>query len=158
GVAFGHPMMPEGGTETLILTITNLGPSAPTRLLAAVSLPTGLKFGAADQGSNCTASGQIVSCSVPGLAEGASVTPRFTVIDSAAGLFTVTATVSSELTDPAPANNKATTSISTFKGGGGGGCSFRPNSPFDPTLPGVLFAGLLGLLVRSRMRRNAARI
>ena len=153
GIRFGHTMMPEGGTEAVTLTITNLGPSAPTRVLAAVILPTGLKFGLANNGTDCTASGQTVTCSLPGLAVGASETPGFTVTDSAAGLFTVTATVSSELNDPVPDNNKASAGIGTFSGGGGGGgCSYHPGSPFDPTLPAIVILGILGLATRRRLR------
>ena len=152
-VSFGQPLIREGSLGAVVVTVTNLGPGTPTRIIAAVVLPTGLSFESPDIGSDCSASGQIVTCSMPSLAVGASRRETFEVLDEATGLHTITAAVASELNDPVPANDTSSATIATSTGGGG--CAFRPNSPFDPTLPAIVFLGILGLIVRSRRQFKA---
>ncbi|HSN17752.1 MAG TPA: choice-of-anchor Q domain-containing protein [Gammaproteobacteria bacterium] len=150
----------EHSTELITVTVTNLGPSTPTRVLADVLVPEALMWESASPGSNCAPSGLlrsphgtlvVVSCTWSGLTVGESKTAQFSLTDSSIGTFPITAVVTSELSDPATQNNKATDTIVTYKNSGGG-CAFRPNSPFDPTLPALFVASMLGLAIRNRTR------
>ncbi|MFD9881060.1 isopeptide-forming domain-containing fimbrial protein [Streptomyces alboflavus] len=102
------PIAP-GETFEYAVTVTNDGPSRALNAKATDTLPARLAFvGSAD---GCTASGQDVTCGPQAVLEpGASKTWKFTVrLDSEyTGDGTDirnTATVSSDTTDPVPANN-----------------------------------------------------
>jgi len=55
---------------------------------------------------------------------------------------------------PAPTAPSSETPSTSPLGAGGGGCSMRPDGDFDPTLPGLLLAGLASVFWR---RRKSAR-
>lgn len=111
-----------------------------------------------------------MECAIGSLATGATVTGSVTVTFTSAtgGSGTTLFGVDADERD-ANAVNDAVSVPLTFSAvtpppptpnagsnGGGGGCSYRPGSPFDPTLPAILVSGLLGLLVRRAWRRKQA--
>jgi hypothetical protein len=99
-----------GGLAAFTFQLTNSGVSTGTASFAD-SIPNGLSIVSAAAGSGtCTTLSQLVSCSSV-LAPGASVPISIVVSTSTAGTFTNTGTVTTSLSDPNPANNAATASL-----------------------------------------------
>jgi hypothetical protein len=99
-----------GGLAAFTFTLSNTGVSTGTANFSD-NIPNGLSIAAAAAGSGtCSTISQLVSCSVT-LAPGASAPVSIVVSTSTAGTFTNTGTVTTSLTDPNPANNAATASL-----------------------------------------------
>ena len=101
-----------GGAVTYTVTMTNNGPAAATNAVLADTLPDGLTFvsSAPPAGTSCAAAGQVVTCSTPSLANGATVrVPIVATISpaAAAGSVTNTVVVSSDSADDVAINNTA---------------------------------------------------
>ena len=98
---------PQVGTLLYYLTVTNNGPDAATAVTLVDNLPAGTVFQTAipSQGS-CTGTGP-VTCDLGGIANGGSATVEIGVVTPAAGPLTNTAVVSSNESDPVPADNTA---------------------------------------------------
>jgi len=97
-----------GQQLTYAVTIDNAGLSPATDVSVSDTLPAGVTFDSAtpSQGSCSEASGT-VTCSLGTVANGAGASVSITVTPQAAGSITNTATVSSAVTDPSPADNSA---------------------------------------------------
>ncbi|HNB50680.1 MAG TPA: PKD domain-containing protein, partial [Anaerolineales bacterium] len=95
-----------GASIFYTLTVTNLGPSDATDVVLTDPLPAGTSFAGASAG--CTETAGEVTCTLPVVENGASVTVHITVTVpvEVVGLLTNTATVSHP-TDPNLANNTA---------------------------------------------------
>ena len=110
-----------GSNVTYQLTATNNGPNAATNVVLTDTLPTGVTFSSASPpaGTTCSNSGQVVTCTSAGLANGGSiVVPITTTIaagTAAGSALTDVATVSSDTGDDVPTNNtaNATTQVTT---------------------------------------------
>src|SRR5262249_51185052 len=104
-----------GGQLTYTLTAHNEGPSPATNVVVGDPLPAGVTFVSANASQGTCDGTSTVSCSLGTLASGASATVTIVVRTPAAGTLTNTATVSSDVTDPAGTNNSATatTTVST---------------------------------------------
>jgi uncharacterized repeat protein (TIGR01451 family) len=100
------PVVP-GRAVTYRVTVRNDGPSTATNVRVVDRLPEGVSFASADAG--CTQADGTVTCTSASLAPGASQT--FTIVTRAASSLEHcplnTATVSSDVADPNPANNVA---------------------------------------------------
>ncbi len=98
---------------TLILTVTNLGPSnAPSVVLTDV-LPAGSSFvnGSASQGGGVSFAAGVVTANLGSMNVGSSATVTIQLTPTALGLAVNSATVSGALTDLVPVNNTAITAL-----------------------------------------------
>jgi len=91
-----------------IITATNNGPSAATNVVVTDVLPAGLTFVSATPSQGTCTGTTTVTCSLGGLASGASATVTLTVTSATATPASNTATVTATEVDPNPANNTAT--------------------------------------------------
>lgn len=93
---------------TVTFTVVNNGPSPATNVFFNATIPTGatLTNAVASQGG-CDGS----ACPLNTLAPGANATVTLTLNPTAAGTLTVTGSVNATETDPNPANNSATVSV-----------------------------------------------
>jgi uncharacterized repeat protein (TIGR01451 family) len=104
-VRIGEPL-------TYTLSVANDGPTPATTLTVTNTLPPGTSFvSATGTGWACGPLGQVVTCTMAslGIASSAPVISIVATAPGAAGNITNIATVSSETSDPDPANNTATT-------------------------------------------------
>src|SRR6266542_6790695 len=104
------PVSP-GDKLTYTINVVNNGPNAATNVVVTDTLPAGVTFGSSSP-SCVEAPVGTLTCSLGGLASGAnkSLTIQVTVLPSATGPLTNTATVSADQSDPNLANNSATAS------------------------------------------------
>ena len=109
-----------GGLITYTLSVTNLGPSTAAQATFTDILPSGEAFAGATipPGVNCSLTGLVVTCtSVGPLQPGDTFTGTITLQASpslvAGTALTNTASVSSQTSDPNPANNAATATVTT---------------------------------------------
>jgi uncharacterized repeat protein (TIGR01451 family)/fimbrial isopeptide formation D2 family protein len=102
------------GKATYTLLVENAGPDEAKSVVLSDPLPAGETYVSNDAG--CTVAGQVVSCALGDLANGATHTIHLTVMVGASlGEQTVTnsATVTSATDDPEPANNSSSASLQT---------------------------------------------
>lgn len=92
-----------GSNLTYTVTVANAGPSAATSVVLTDTLPAGVTFVSATM--PCTQAGGVVSCALGTINSGANVVITIVVTPTAGGMITNTASVSSAVTDPTPANN-----------------------------------------------------
>ena len=149
-----------GDQSDVTFTVTNNGPNTAYNARAAVFLPTGLRFRAVSisQGScSYSSDDSAVKCNIGTMANGASVTGSVTVKTISTDSTTALVAVDAVERDSNAANDTASVSlpVQAPRSGSGGGCSYHPGSPFDPTLPAILFMGILGLVTRGWLRRKA---
>jgi hypothetical protein len=99
-----------GGAAEYAFTVGNATLSEPITFTDTV--PAGVTILSAVAGSGtCSTAGHTVTCTIPSLASGSSAPVSIIVAAPSAGTYPDTATVSSPLTDPTPANNSATTTL-----------------------------------------------
>jgi uncharacterized repeat protein (TIGR01451 family) len=100
-----------GDTTTVSLAVTNGGPRTATNVVARDTLPAALTFVSSANG--CTAAGQVVTCPIGNLANGALGTASFVVrvAANATGTVSNTANVTSDVADPFPGNNSSTANL-----------------------------------------------
>lgn len=107
-----QPSQAAGSQITWDLAVTNNGPNAASSVVVTDTLPAGTSFvSAAPPSGTCTASGGTVTCRVPTIANGATVTiPVVATIDpgSTATSIVNQATVSAATADDVLTNNIAT--------------------------------------------------
>jgi hypothetical protein len=123
-----------GGLAQLSAAVTNHGP-ATEPIDVADTVPAGLAItSAVAGGGSCTIAGQRVTCTVTGLAVGASAAVVITVVPKAAGVYPNTVSVASPAgePDPTPADNTATATLSVSSGSGSG-----PQRCVVPSLAGT---------------------
>lgn len=94
-----------GANLTYTLSVKNNGPDAAAETTVTDVLPAGVAFVSASPSCSGTTT---VTCSLGTVASGDTATVTITVSPAAAGALSNTATVSSSITDPVPANNSAT--------------------------------------------------
>ncbi|WP_353648310.1 LPXTG cell wall anchor domain-containing protein [Nakamurella sp. A5-74] len=101
-----------GGTLVYELVATNNGPSSATGVVVTDTLPAGISY-ASSTGAACTPNGQVVTCSVGNLANGAAATIELTtrVGNNTRQAITNSATVAATTNDPTPANNTASSTV-----------------------------------------------
>ncbi len=96
-----------GHKTVLSSTVTNNGPSSMP-ITVTDGVPAGLRIDAAAAGAGtCTTSGQLVTCTITGLAQGQSVPVNIVVTPTQAKSYTNSLFVQSNVPDPVPANNSA---------------------------------------------------
>ncbi len=115
-----------GNTFQKTLTVTNNGPGDATNITVTDTLPSQLTF----VSSNCgaTAVGQVVTYTIPTLANGASNSCVLTVRIASSGTIVNTASITASTpADPTPGNNTTTAQI----GASGGGVAQTPVPALD---------------------------
>ncbi len=103
--------VPAGGNETYTLTIANAGPNDATDTVVTDTLPTNATLVSATPSQGAACSGTVtLTCDLGTVANAASatVTVVVKVNAGATGTLVNSASVSSDLPDPNPANNSAT--------------------------------------------------
>ncbi len=97
-------------TTTFTLTATNDGPSAAVNAAISDPLPAGLEFVSADAG--CAEASGTVTCDLGDLASGASAARQIVVRGITNGVWTNTATVTSDTHDRDHSNDSASADVS----------------------------------------------
>jgi uncharacterized repeat protein (TIGR01451 family) len=145
----------EGTQATYVATIGNNGPQTATNVRLSDVLPAGVQLQSASPG--CTLSSASVACTIAALASGTFTSLQWSVVPSQTGAMTYTAVVSSDLPDPASANNSAAVTTDVTSGGGGGTGGTDSNDV--PTLPewGTIVLGALLLIVMAHARARRQR-
>jgi uncharacterized repeat protein (TIGR01451 family) len=133
------------------VTVQNLGVAVATSTTITDVLPTGVVFVSAtpSQGT-CTQSAGTVSCTLGTIAAAANVTVSIVVTAPGTSMaLSNTASASSPITDPFPANNSATILVfvqplscaTPARDGAGGSLSGIVNTYYSPATAGVVAAG-----------------
>ncbi len=105
-----------GNTFQKTLTVTNNGPSAATNITVTDTLPPQLTFVSSTCGA--TAAGQVVTYTIPTLANGATNSCVLTVRIASGGTIVNTASITASTpADPTPGNNTTTAQIGASGGG-----------------------------------------
>lgn len=101
-----------GAPYSYTLAVTNNGPASASSVSVTDVLPAGVGFvSASGTGWTCIQSFGTVTCTMPTLAVGAANPITINVTAPASGSVVNTATVSSSTTDPTPANNSSTNTL-----------------------------------------------
>lgn len=99
-----------GSNLTYAITATNNGPWPTTTTTVTDTLPAGVTYVSATPSRGSCSGTNTVTCNLGAMASGASATITLVVKTTAANAaLTNTATIASNLADPIPANNSATT-------------------------------------------------
>jgi hypothetical protein len=100
-----------GSNGTFIATIRNDGPSTATDVVLQTAAPTnGIITNAVASSGTCTTAGAL-TCSIGSLANGASKTVTYTVLQTSAGTSTLGVRVSASTTDTDSTNDSANASL-----------------------------------------------
>ncbi len=140
------PPISVGDNVVFALTVTNNGPSNATGIVVTDTLPAGLTYVSNDCGASFAA--PTLTWNVGALAASASATCNLTVTVTQPGTINNTATASGNESDPTPANNAGTGSVTGAPPG------------FDPAIPTLspvgllLMAAVLAALALVLMRRR----
>ena len=110
----GPPPYVTSGTVTYTIVVTNGGPGSATNVVTTDVLPAGVTFVSATPTQGSCNGTSTVTCNLGTLANGATATISLQVtLSSTPGPVSNTATVSGSTTDPNPANNSSTSTITT---------------------------------------------
>jgi uncharacterized repeat protein (TIGR01451 family) len=91
-------------------TATNNGPFDATGVQLVVNLPANAQNSAGSlSGGNCTIAASVVTCTLPVLRTGASVTASVSAVAPTSGAFQITGSLSGEQPDPDTTNNSVVT-------------------------------------------------
>ncbi|MEN3280205.1 MAG: hypothetical protein V7607_1345 [Solirubrobacteraceae bacterium] len=106
------PVVADGEAFDYTLKVVNHGPSRAIGSVVTDAVPGGLRIQAAfSSRGTCTATGQTIACDLGDLGSGGTATITVTVLTTKAGSYTNTASVTSEVPDPKPANNLDSASV-----------------------------------------------
>lgn len=103
-----------GQTLTYILNVSNQGPSNATGVVLSDVLPAGVSLVSAQPSQGSCGGTTTVSCSLGALAVGGNATVLIQVVPNTAGSLTDTASVTSGVADPNPANNNASITVTAI--------------------------------------------
>jgi trimeric autotransporter adhesin len=110
-VTFDAPSAGTTGTSvSWVATIKNLGPNAATGAIVALTLDTSLVISSVSASTGTCGTGTSFSCSLGGLASGASATVTVNTIPTQAGSLEGTASIASTSYDPTSGNDQSTAS------------------------------------------------
>jgi uncharacterized repeat protein (TIGR01451 family) len=143
----GPAKVQTGKTLTYEITVNNLGPDAATNVVVTDKLPSAVDYVSASttQGT-CTAKGNKLTCELGDLTADATdpfdpgSTATITVRVKApkkAGTISNTAEVTSDVTDPKPANDSDTAKTTVVAPGGGGGGGTATCRGIEATIVGT---------------------
>jgi hypothetical protein len=110
GVAAPSPVI-AGSGAAYAFTVASAGPGSGD-ITFTDAVPSALKIlGVAADSGTCTTTGQTVTCTIAGLAAGATAQVWIVVSAASAGSYLDSASVTTTLTDPTPADNAATATL-----------------------------------------------
>ncbi len=120
------------------LTVTDVGPGEAHDVLVQIDLPAGVEL---RRSADCQPSASGISCRVERMGAGSSGTLSATLYATGKGLATISASVSSEMTDPNAADNATSASFEIVSDDSGGGAA---------GLLELMVLGAIGLIVSGR--------
>ncbi len=100
-----------GSSTTFTVTVANAGPSAATNVALTAALPSSGVLVSVTPSIGACSTGSALSCDLGGIASGGSVTVAFVIQQTTAGASTITVQALGSETDPTPANNTATSTV-----------------------------------------------
>jgi uncharacterized repeat protein (TIGR01451 family) len=105
-----------GNTTIYTATVTNNGPASASSVDLTAFVPSsGVLTSATPSAGSCSTTGTVV-CNLGGLANGASTTVVFNVLQTSTGSNAMTVQASASETDPVTSNNRATSTINITGG------------------------------------------
>jgi hypothetical protein len=129
----------------LDITLTDAGPGEAHNVQISVTLPPSLTVVGSEL---CSPVADGLSCTIPRMGAGSSGKASVTLYAEAEGSATVVASISSDMTDPEPANNLTSISFDVTANDGSGGSG-------SAGLPELLALGLWWLAFTGRTPRRA---
>jgi uncharacterized repeat protein (TIGR01451 family) len=140
----GGPPFGAGANRTYTISVANNGPGPASGVTVTDVLPPGTTFVSATPSQGSCSGTTTVTCTLGALANGGSATISLVLTTpSTPGVVSNTATVAAAETDPNPANNSSTSTISTI------------SPSLIPAVSGwalIALAGMLALLALVRAR------
>ena len=115
-----------GALQPYVLSVKNSGPQTATNVTLVVTLPAGTLLGGTPAGCTLAASGSTLTCSAAQLASGATAIWTVDLTWTAVGGETVSASVASDLPDPAAASSAATLTVQASLGSENGDVPLPP--------------------------------
>ena len=142
----GPPGASVGSTVAYTLIVTNAGPQTATNVVATITLPTGASFITGPAG--CSANTTTITCLSGAIANGGSVSLTIQILwNTSPILETLSASVSSDLPNPAPSGSTSKIQVAIITGN---------NDNDVPTLPEwgqlILATILGGIAITSRRK------
>lgn len=139
---------------TVNFNVENMGPDAANNVRLLATLPTSVTFKAMNPSAgSCTLQSDNFSvlCTLGTLAANASVTGTLDVTaNTAQGSGDITFQAVGDEKDTDNTNDSSVVTLAFKAVESSGGCTLQPGGAFDPTLPAVIAAGLMGLALRRR--------
>jgi uncharacterized repeat protein (TIGR01451 family) len=144
----GPSAITDGAATGFTLKITNAGPQTATNVVTTIALPAGATFVSGPTG--CSATATTVTCLSGTIANGANVSLLINMLwSNTVATETLTASVTSDLPNPAPAGNTSNVQVVI---------SNSNNAADVPTLPfwaELVLATLLGGIAMTSRRKKA---
>jgi len=101
-----------GNVASYVIQVSNTGPDSAVNVVLTDTLPGSVTFGSATPGQGtCSEAGGVVTCNLGTIAINASVNVQVNMTTTVAGVITNSVSVSSDASDPNPANNTSNLSI-----------------------------------------------
>lgn len=139
-----------GMPVSMTMVVSNAGPHDATGITLSGTLPKGLDM---KNLPICPVSGRAITCTVPSLKVGESISYNFLAEALYAGTHTLDFSVSSEVDDPDRSNNVESEAIQVkdtpVYDSDSGGCVANPGAGFDPLLAAMLLLALSGIAARA---------
>jgi uncharacterized repeat protein (TIGR01451 family) len=111
--------------------VGNAGPGTATNVVATLELPSGIEL--VSDGSSCTQSGRIVTCSFGSIGADRGVVMIWQLRAADAGTYTITGSVTADQPDGVPANNSDSGTISVTPAAD---VAVAVSDSLDPVKPG----------------------
>lgn len=131
----GPPAGTVGVNTDYTIAVANAGPQIATNVKVTLALPANVSY--VSSSPACIQSGSSLLCDVGSMAAGSSLPLIITLNWTTAGTQTLTASVSSDLTDPVAGNNSASLAVTESMGGTDG------DVPTLPQWATIILAGVL---------------
>lgn len=142
-------------TLTYLVSVSNAGPDDATSVIVSGSVPSGAQLDVASLPASCSFQAPTITCSLGTIASGGSTSLDIAMRPRSAPQTIINSlSVTSQVADPATANNTATVSVAVLTGSGGTTSGGQDDIPTAPQWALLLLASLLmAFMARSKHRR-----